>query len=390
MVISNVRVNTYVGQVNKCSIDLISKIYGVIAWILGINRLLILFKFGKKYKLLTLAYSLLLNVVIFYFVLKSSTLNFYLKFINFTEYLLCAIFAIINNETLLKFYDGLFDFDIEIKSKRITTSKSVIYCTQATFTLILVVILNIWRQYTERLHNLTELMPAYLNHVWELHYYGHLFSFIKLRLKSVRILLLASFPMNDDLNCCSGCDINFKEENIAALVTNNKKVGVKKLLNLYSKIINIYDFLNTAIQWQLLAILSTTFLAMLGGTYRAALSIINNEYTWPEGFFDVAMFLAMIGPMFTICAFGQGIHDEVMLLQSSLYSRIYKNCFDKKSRSTASSLLALTEVRSLSFSVFRMFDLNISFPFKFFGLLASYLVILLQVKKVTNFEVPTE
>ncbi|XP_045537325.1 uncharacterized protein LOC123721736 [Papilio machaon] len=125
---------------------------------------------------------------------------------------------------------------------------------------------------------------------------------------------------------------------------------------------------------------------MLVWAYEAALHVINNEYTWLEGLFDVAMFLAVFGPIFTICKEGQGIHDEVMLLQTALYTRIYKNYFDKKNRSIARSLLELTEVRSLSFSVFRMFDLNISFPFKFFGLLASYLVILLQFKKVTNFK----
>nr|WCC58001.1 gustatory receptor 16 [Papilio xuthus] len=386
MAISKVRVNTYVDQFDKSSIDLISKVYGVIAWLIGINRLTVLFKFGKKYKILTLAYSAFINIIIFYFILKWNTLQFYLKVLNVTEYLMCAIIAIIYNGTLLKFYDSIFQFDNEIMSKNIITSKSIINCLQAMFNFILVIILNIWRKNIEHLDNVTvDLIPAHLSHVWELHYYGHLFGLIKLRLKYVRILLVTSFPTNDK-TCFQSDFINYKEKYIVTLVNNNKNVSVRKLLNLYSKIITTYDLLNSALQWQLLLILSTTFLVMLLRAYDTALHVINDEYTWLEGLFDVAMFLAVFGPMFTVCGSGQGIHDEVILLQTSLYTRIFNNYFDKKNRSIASSLLALTEVRSLSFSVFRMFDLNISFPFKFFGLLTSYLVILLQFKKVTNFK----
>nr|WCC57724.1 gustatory receptor 16 [Papilio dardanus] len=380
------RINTYLNQFNKSSIDLISQIYGMISWLLGIHRLLILFKLGNKCKILTLAYSLIFNIIICYFVFKSNTINSYMKFLNVTEYFLCAIIAVIYNETLLKFYNGIFHFDKEIKSKWLVTSESVINCLQAIFNLILVIILNVWRKHLEHLNNVTvELIPAHLSHVCELHYYCHLFGFIKLRLKSIRILLLTSFPIND-INCFESSLINYKEKYIVTLVKNNKKVSVRKLLDLYSKVIAIYDFLNSALQWQLLLILSTTFLVLLIRAYNAALHLINYKYTIMEGLFDVAIFSAVVGPIVTVCGFGQRIHDEVMLLQTALYSRIYKNSFDKKNRSIASSLLALTEVRTLSFSVFRMFDLNISFPFKFFGLIASYLVILLQFNKVTSFE----
>nr|WCC57941.1 gustatory receptor 16 [Papilio polytes] len=387
MTISNVRGNIYLDQFNKRSIDLISKIYGMIAWLMGINRLTMFFKLGTKSKILTLAYSLFFNSLLFYFVLKSNTSNVYMKFFNITEYLLCAFIAFIYNETLLKFYEGLSQFDNEITFKSSVTSKSVVNFLQAVFNLILVIILNSCCNNIEHLGNVTaDVIPAHLTHVWEIHYYVHLFELLKLRLKSVRVLLLASFPTNVvvDITCCSENDLC--KENIVTLVNNNKKNTVRKLLNLYSKIITIYDFLNAALQWQLLLIISTTFLVMLVWTYDAVLHIINDEYTLIEGLFDMVLFFALIAPMFTICGSGQGIHDEVMLLQNALYPRIYKNTFDKKNRSVASSLLALTEVRTLSFSVFRMFDLNTSFPFKFFGLLASYLVILLQFKKVTNFK----
>lgn len=59
---------------------------------------------------------------------------------------------------------------------------------------------------------------------------------------------------------------------------------------------------------------------------------------------------------------------------------------DKPSRSIAGYFATLTEIRTLSFSVFRMIDLNTSLPFKFVGLVTTYLVILLQFQKVIHLE----
>lgn len=220
----------------------------MIAWLMGINRLTMFFKLGTKSKILSLAYSLFFNSLLFYFVLKSNTSNVYMKFFNITEYLLCAFIAFIYNETLLKFYEGLSQFDNEITFKSSVTSKSVVNFLQAVFNLILVIILNSCCNNIEHLGNVTaEVIPAHLTHVWEILYYGHLFELLKLRLKSVRVLLLASFPTND-ITCCSETDLY--KENIVTLVNNNKKITVRKLLNLYSKIITIYDFLNAALQWQ--------------------------------------------------------------------------------------------------------------------------------------------
>ncbi|XP_068618058.1 uncharacterized protein [Battus philenor] len=55
-------------------------------------------------------------------------------------------------------------------------------------------------------------------------------------------------------------------------------------------------------------------------------------------------------------------------------------------RRFAKSLLKLTQARSLTFSVFRMVEINTSLPFKILELVVIYLVILLQFSKVVNFD----
>ncbi|XP_028160101.1 uncharacterized protein LOC114352632 [Ostrinia furnacalis] len=89
-------------------------------------------------------------------------------------------------------------------------------------------------------------------------------------------------------------------------------------------------------------------------------------------------------PLFSPCMFGDRVHGEVRRLRELLASRLYENKLDKKGRSAARALLALTEARDLSFSLLHMVQIDISLPFKFIGLLVTYLIILLQFEKVIN------
>ena len=59
---------------------------------------------------------------------------------------------------------------------------------------------------------------------------------------------------------------------------------------------------------------------------------------------------------------------------------------DAPSRGMARALLAWTETRDLSFSLLRMLDIDISLPFKFVGLLVTYLIILLQFQKIIDLD----
>ncbi|KAL0871203.1 hypothetical protein ABMA27_004975 [Loxostege sticticalis] len=87
-------------------------------------------------------------------------------------------------------------------------------------------------------------------------------------------------------------------------------------------------------------------------------------------------------PLFSPCIFGDRVHGEVRRLRELLASRLYENKLDKSGRGAARALLALTEARDLSFSLLRMLQIDISLPFKFIGLLVTYLIIMLQFEKV--------
>ncbi|KAL0821768.1 hypothetical protein ABMA28_005189 [Loxostege sticticalis] len=89
-------------------------------------------------------------------------------------------------------------------------------------------------------------------------------------------------------------------------------------------------------------------------------------------------------PLFSPCYFCDQVHGEVRRLRELLASRLYENKLDKSGRSAARALLMLTEARDLSFSLLRMLRVDISLPFKFIGLLVTYLIILLQFEKVIN------
>ncbi|XP_063625553.1 uncharacterized protein LOC134797262 [Cydia splendana] len=89
-------------------------------------------------------------------------------------------------------------------------------------------------------------------------------------------------------------------------------------------------------------------------------------------------------PLFAPCVFADQIQEEVRRLRELLASRLYENKLNKPGRSVARALLSLTEARDLSFSLLQIFDIDISLPFKFMGLLLTYLIILLQFEKVIN------
>ncbi|KAL0821766.1 hypothetical protein ABMA28_005187 [Loxostege sticticalis] len=99
---------------------------------------------------------------------------------------------------------------------------------------------------------------------------------------------------------------------------------------------------------------------------------------------DVDLMAMEMLALFSPCIFGDRVHGEVRRLRELLASRLYENKLDKSGRSAARALLALTEARDLSFSLLRMLQVDISLPFKYIGLLVTYLIILLQFEKVIS------
>ncbi|CAH0725756.1 unnamed protein product, partial [Brenthis ino] len=99
---------------------------------------------------------------------------------------------------------------------------------------------------------------------------------------------------------------------------------------------------------------------------------------------NIMFLLVQVIPLFVPCIFAEQISVEVRNLRDILASRLYENTLSKPNRNTARALLTLMETRDLSFSIFHMFNIDISLPFKFLALLLTYLIILLQFDKVLN------
>nr|WCC57940.1 gustatory receptor 15 [Papilio polytes] len=386
-----VRVNNYVENTTKSRYDVLSKIYIISEWLIGINRLPIICKTKRICKILTVGYPLIVNCILLATLLRiyPNSLSKSLTFGNILQYFICSIKGNISLGQLRNFYDKLFIFDEEIRSKWLLSNSSKNNFLQISFMVIFFIIFNVLSRREEDMAYLpSELYPVILTHMIEFYYYGHLLSLLELRLRTIRILLLSSFPLpgKDIRNFSEKQYIDDKDINVINLRNNNSKVEIKKLMKMYKHIIEIYDSLNVAIKWQLLVMLATSFFTTLCMTYYAASEIIINQYTVKNALFDISVISFEITPVIIPCLFCEKIHTEVQQLRASLHTRIFNNVFDKPSRSIAGYFATLTEVRTLSFSVFRMIDLNTSLPFKFVGLVTTYLVILLQFQKVIHLE----
>ncbi|XP_026728969.1 uncharacterized protein LOC113494702 [Trichoplusia ni] len=114
------------------------------------------------------------------------------------------------------------------------------------------------------------------------------------------------------------------------------------------------------------------------------MSIIKDDVQLSFYIMYVGFSIGIMLPLFAPCMLGDQVHNEVRRLRELIASRLYENQLDKASRGMARALLAWTETRDLSFSLLRMLDIDISLPFKFVGLLVTYLIILLQFQKVIN------
>lgn len=250
-----VRVNNYVENTTKSRYDVLSKIYIISEWLIGINRLPIIYKTKRICKILTVGYPLIVNCILLATLLRiyPNSLSKSLNFGNILQYFICSIKGNFSWGQLRNFYDKLFIFDEEIRSKWHLSNSSKNNFLQITFMVIFFIIFNVLSRREEDMAHLpSSLYPVILTHMIEFYYYGHLLSLLELRLRTIRILLLSSFPIpgKDITNFSEKQYIDDKDINVINLRNNNSKVEIKKLMKMYKHIIEIYDSLNVAIKWQ--------------------------------------------------------------------------------------------------------------------------------------------
>nr|WCC57829.1 gustatory receptor 18 [Papilio machaon] len=373
-------------------IDILSKIYITAGWLVGINRLPVAFKVKGYYNIVSLCCSFILNIVVGYFVLilGLNKLISIVRVINLIQYILCSLIAIKFCRVLKNFYNELFEFDKEINYQWSNTLSSRINCGLFVVTLsVIIAIVAILAQSSEiKTHELILLVIIDLNNIIECFYIGHLFSLLEVRLKSIRILLLLSFPYKNHKHFSSeNVNINFEDINISKILIRNPEIQIRKLLFLYYNLIKAYDFLYSAIKWQLFTSLITSFITILNILHFMMIRFIQfKDFKIWNILPGVGLITIRAIPLLVPCFFGSKICNEVALLHSALLSRMHQNVFDVTNRRSANLFSELIQARSLTFSVFRMIDINTTLPFKFLGLLATYFLIILQFEKVINFE----
>nr|WCC57725.1 gustatory receptor 17 [Papilio dardanus] len=371
------------------SFDNLTKIYIIFGWVIGMNRLSVICDKRGYLKIASFCYTFVINCCIFYFIFlccpKES--KDVLIILNVILYYICLFCAVVFWKTLKSFYKELFKIDKEIKFEYCTSFNCKTNFIQCCYLILCTIIYNIASNIVEGMISLVPgTIIVHINYILESHFYGHLFGILQSRLVLIRSILLLNYPGNrNNMNSYNKNEFrNCKND----LQYHNCRMDIRKLMYLYSVIMKAYDMLNAAIKWQLLMIVVTTFLTSLTTIYRVVLHIIENTYSWGSLIFEIGVTTTVMIPMIVPCVFGERLQTEVQLLRNSLYTRIHTNGFDKATRSIANYFLALTEVRSLTFSVFRMFEMNLSMFFQLLRVLISYVVIILQFQKVINIDNP--
>nr|WCC57883.1 gustatory receptor 18 [Papilio memnon] len=380
-----------INDVYSFSIDMLSKIYVTASWLTGLNRLPVAFKIKGYWNILSLSYSLFLNIVIGYYVflLNLNEIISIVRILNVIQYLICSFIAIKSGTVVKKFYIELYEFDKDLKYQWPTTMTAVFnfgFSVIAVFVTI-IIFSAITRLVEIVSQELVVLTIMDLSMIIEGFYNGHLFSLLEIRLKTIRILLLSYFPYTNQRYFTENENINFEDKNISKLLIRNPEVEIRKLLLLYHKIIKAYDYLYTAIKWQVFTTVITSFTTILNVLYFMMFQHVNKyEYENLHIIPGIGLVTIRAIPFLVYCFSGSNIANEAALLHSAVLTRTHRNVFDIENRSYATLFLDLIQARSLTFSVFRMIEINTTLPFKFLGLLATYLLILMQFEKVLHFE----
>ncbi|XP_063537551.1 uncharacterized protein LOC134746910 [Cydia strobilella] len=330
--------NNLVQEEENCYIDTVSTAYLWMEVVFGLNRLVLSLKIKQIFILLASAYSIFWCAIVFY-----DAFFFFPVFIDHLDtgidsvhYLLGVVLSSIVWKRLQHYYLKLQDFDTTIGCRPKISSSSVenliLMCIAVSLSILIVP--YSWYMYDKLVVSLM-LLPVRPLFLIEIHFYGHLLSLLVPRLRLINYYMKMSLSHHNKSQNCQ----------------------MKKLMDLYCMIINAYDILIDAIKWQ-------------KPFYNVAIE---------SAFHCIRLF-----PLFAPCVFADQIQEEVRRLRELLASRLYENKLDKPGRSVARALLSLTEARDLSFSLLQIFDIDISLPFKFMGLLLTYLIILLQFEKVIN------
>nr|WCC58005.1 gustatory receptor 20 [Papilio xuthus] len=352
------------------NIDLISKMFIIFLSFMGWNRCGV-FKINNIISKLIFIYCIILNVTLCYVIFWPT--NIYLdcvKFVNIIGFTSCSLLSYMFTNNIYAFFEDINIFNLNInyntkigKSSIHNASFCVTYIMFVCITYIILILLDS--------SNLV-LCLAFIHIVFnvELFYYGHLLSILLLRVQLLRKMLSTYF-----------LDGNSKYE----------KRELNDIIILYHVIIKAFDNLNAAIKYQFLCLIIVTFFTTVIFLDLTMIQVYNGEIElWGMAIQAMNSFVKIILPFFSPCFYAHRICNEVSDVRNILTANLRKLgiyisiIYDKNNRRPAKILLRLTKIRTLSFSIFRMFQVDLLLPFNLLVLIANYLIILLQFQKVTG------
>lgn len=226
-----VRVNNYTINKNK-SIDILSKIFIILEYLIGLNRVNV---FGTKnviFKTVICLYSVSIIGLVCYFSFHSNE-NSVTMCLKLTPYIIYTIFGFATSKKLKQFYIELKNFDEEVG----ITPTIIRGCLKIVLQTAFVVAFTLFTIHEE---NLMELAIPYLIHVLENQYYSHLFVLLIQRLRLINWCIKSSIT-------------NIKIEQSAEVETfstNGNELKMSKLMDFYCIIVNANDLLKDAIKCQ--------------------------------------------------------------------------------------------------------------------------------------------
>ncbi|KAJ8715067.1 hypothetical protein PYW08_005048 [Mythimna loreyi] len=351
----SVLVNTYFSGSDKPYIDPISKIFILSQLAFGSIRLPLLGDVHIGLIIVAAIYSLLLSCAYGYVVyenIDAYPLNIVIC-IFCIQCMFFMTFNVLSIRRMQRYYNELNVFDKEVGCRPRIGTASIRNLMSTIVMMLYIVIIFALPHIFVSLENLyLGMVPYPIMHILEVHFCGHLLSLLLPRLRLINYYMELSLS-----NSKITKNLNIEQFGYSKADSNKTLCKMEKVMNLYHNMIKSYNYLIESVKWQVPLTFMITYVGLLAG---------------------------IMLPLFSPCMLGDQVHNEVRRLRELLASRLYENQLDKSSRGMARALLAWTETRDLSFSLLRMLDIDISLPFKFVGLLVTYLIILLQFQKVIN------
>nr|WCC57728.1 gustatory receptor 19 [Papilio dardanus] len=371
-------------------IDTIGKIFIFIQLFLGISRLRVFDKVKYVFHIIVFIYYVCLYSMFCYWVIKRQNVLYISQIIsvNVIVYFINSFLAFLFCNKYCKFFDELNSFDMKVGLRSRISSSSLLNVLACCVIIAIYFVFNITAYMLSYTSKVSMIMS--IKHIVcavELFNYGHLMTLLLHRLEYIK----------KAVNSCIGnaSNIHGGNQNRIEQSQNTTEEEIRRLVLFYYNVIKAYDILNAAIKYQFMIMLLESFVTNILFWNLYALDFAANKLQgWKRGGQVIIIFLTTVLPFFSPCHFATQLKVEVCtiadIIRSNLHklveigSKYYVFFTDKKKRNAAKLLLSLTNARTLSFSLFRMINVDILLPFKTIGYIATYLIVIMQFEKITG------